>query len=254
MRKNRTRGHGGVTTHHIKPCCAISAAQAVNLRSKLQEALAGLVDGKRVATTGGAPETVCPGLPRTSSRAGPVRPTQHHAPLATDKGCATHACMPKTLTPIVGNGGKLRAAAMQAGKVVDQRMANAGVQTARALTAGIHIPHTQATRQQPRSARGTHQAHQRAAGMLRPQGLKNLPELVLRMGVILTGPQRRSAPESCPVSTPRCGLRRRAATPSNARASQAPGAQATKRLRARWRLWLALAWLGRIPRFWPETG
>ena len=87
----------------------------------------------------------------------------------------------------VGDGRQPGAAPAQAGKVVDLRVADAGVQAAHPLAAGVHVPQAQAPRQQPVAAQAVVlPVRQR---VLRPERLHNAPEMVLRVRIVLPRPQ-----------------------------------------------------------------
>ncbi|MCY1373298.1 hypothetical protein D9M69_605640 [compost metagenome] len=100
------------------------------------------------------------------------------------------ACVLEALAAVVSDGGELRQ--LQAGDVVHDRRADRGVEAALALAGAVHVPHAEAAIEQPVAARAVAVCARRKQGV-GPEGLQDLPELILGMRIVLLPLERLDA-------------------------------------------------------------
>src|SRR5665647_2157360 len=103
--------------------------------------------------------------------------------------------MLEALAAVVRNGLQLRTKPLQLSKIVHHRVADVAVQAALALARRVHVPHTELLGQQP-LATNFIAIYARSYWTRRPNGLQNLPEMVLRVPIVLLRRQRGQARET----------------------------------------------------------
>src|SRR3989442_9015372 len=103
--------------------------------------------------------------------------------------------MLEALAAVVGNRLQRRATPFHCGKIIHHGVADTAVQAALALARRVHVPRTELLREQP-FATNFIAICARSYWTIRPNGLQNLPEVILRVAIVLLGGQRRRAGET----------------------------------------------------------